>query len=84
MSLWQVIRMFKIPSDDLLERIYEGDTVWLAPNNHAASCTPVSSLGPLHCEIILGVSTFEKNQKIKKKWGLKNKKCENEERDADY
>jgi len=25
--------MFKIPSDDLLERIYEGDTVWLAPNN---------------------------------------------------
>ena len=32
-ALWQVIRMFKIPDVDLLEQIYAGATVRLAPNN---------------------------------------------------
>jgi hypothetical protein len=31
-ALWQVMRMFKIPDVDLLEQIYEGATVRLAPN----------------------------------------------------
>ena len=32
-ALWQVIRMFKIPDVDLLEQMYEGATVRLAPND---------------------------------------------------
>jgi len=32
-TLWQVMRMFKIPDVDLLEQIYEGATVRLAPND---------------------------------------------------
>ena len=32
-ALWQVMRMFKIPDVDLLEQIYEGVTVRLAPND---------------------------------------------------
>jgi len=32
---WQVMRMFKIPDVDLLEQIYEGATVKLAPNDEA-------------------------------------------------
>jgi len=32
-ALWQVMRMFQIPDVDLLEQIYEGATVRLAPND---------------------------------------------------
>ena len=32
-ALWQVTRMFKIPDVKLLEQIYEGATLRLAPNN---------------------------------------------------
>jgi len=32
-ALWQVMRMFKLPDVDLLEQIYEGATVRLAPND---------------------------------------------------
>jgi len=32
-ALWQLMRMFKIPDVDLLEQIYEGATVRLAPND---------------------------------------------------
>jgi len=35
-ALWQVMRMFKILDVDLLEQIYEGTTVRLAPNNEAS------------------------------------------------
>jgi len=31
--LWRVMRMFRIPDVDLLEQIYEGTTVRLAPND---------------------------------------------------
>jgi len=37
-ALWQVMGMFKIPDVDLLEQIYEGATVRLAPN-HEESAT---------------------------------------------
>jgi len=36
-ALWQVMRMFKIPDVDLLELIYEGATVRLAPNDEESS-----------------------------------------------
>jgi len=36
-ALWQVMRMFKIPDFDLLEQIYEGATVRLAPNNEESA-----------------------------------------------
>jgi len=36
-TLWQVIRMFKIPDVDLLEQIYEGATIRLAPNNEKSA-----------------------------------------------
>jgi len=36
-SLWQVMRMFKIPDVDLLEQIYEGTTVRLAPNDEESA-----------------------------------------------
>jgi len=36
-ALWQVMRMFKIPDADLLEQIYEGTTVRLAPNDEESS-----------------------------------------------
>jgi len=32
-ALWRVMRMFKIPDVDVLEQIYEGATVRLAPND---------------------------------------------------
>jgi len=35
--LWQVMRMFQIPDVDLLEQIYEGTTVKLAPNNEESA-----------------------------------------------
>ena len=34
---WQVMRMFKIPDVDLLEQIYEGATVRLAPNDEESA-----------------------------------------------
>jgi len=36
-ALWQVLRMFEIPDVDLLEQIYEGATVRLAPNNEESA-----------------------------------------------
>jgi len=36
-ALWQVMRMFKIPDVDLLEQIYEGNTVRLAPNDEESA-----------------------------------------------
>ena len=36
-ALWQVMRMFKILDIDLLEQIYEGATVRLAPNDEASA-----------------------------------------------
>jgi len=36
-ALWQVMRMFKIPDADLLEQIYEGATVRLAPNDEESA-----------------------------------------------
>ena len=36
-ALWQVMRMFKIPGVDLLEQIYEGATVRLAPNEEESA-----------------------------------------------
>jgi len=36
-ELWQVMRMFKIPDVDLLEQIYEGATVRLAPNDEESA-----------------------------------------------
>jgi len=36
-ALWQVIWMFKIPDVDLLEQIYEGATVRLAPNDEESA-----------------------------------------------
>ena len=36
-TLWQVTRMFKIPDVDLLEQIYEGATVRLAPNDEESA-----------------------------------------------
>jgi len=36
-ALWQVMSMFKIPDVDLLEPIYEGATVRLAPNNEKSA-----------------------------------------------
>ena len=39
-KLWQVMRMFKIPDIDLLEQIYEGTTVGLAPNNEEVRQSP--------------------------------------------
>ena len=36
-ALWQVMRMLKIPDVDLLEKIYEGATVRLAPNDEESS-----------------------------------------------
>jgi len=36
-ALWQVMRMFKILDVDLLEQIYEGATVRLAPNDEASA-----------------------------------------------
>jgi len=36
-ALWQGMRMFKIPDFDLLEQIYEGATVRLAPNDEASA-----------------------------------------------
>jgi len=36
-ALWQVMRMFKILDFDLLEQIYEGATVRLAPNDEAGA-----------------------------------------------
>ena len=36
-ALWQVIKMFKIPDVDLLEQIYEGATVRLAPIDEASA-----------------------------------------------
>jgi len=36
-ALWQVMRMFKIPDVDLLEQIYEGATVRLAPNDEESA-----------------------------------------------
>jgi len=35
--LWQVMRMFKIPDVDLLEQIYEGATIRLAPNDEESA-----------------------------------------------
>jgi len=36
-ALWQVIKMFNIPDVDLLEQIYEGATVRLAPNDEESA-----------------------------------------------
>jgi len=36
-ALWQVMRMFEIPDVDLLEQIYEGATVRLAPNDEESA-----------------------------------------------
>jgi len=36
-SLWQVMRMFKIPDVDLLEQIHEGATVRLAPSDEESA-----------------------------------------------
>jgi len=36
-ALWRVMRMFKIPDVDLLEQIYEGVTVRLAPNDEESA-----------------------------------------------
>jgi len=36
-ALWQLMRMFKIPDVDLLEQIYEGTTVRLAPNDEESA-----------------------------------------------
>jgi len=36
-ELWQVMRMFQIPNVDLLEQIYEGATVKLAPNDEESA-----------------------------------------------
>jgi len=36
-ALWQVMRMFQIPDVDLLEQIYEGATVRLAPNDEESA-----------------------------------------------
>jgi len=36
-ALWRVMRMFKIPDVDLLEQIYEGATVRLAPNGEESA-----------------------------------------------
>jgi len=36
-ALWQVMRMFKILDVDLLEHIYEGATVRLAPNDEESA-----------------------------------------------
>ena len=36
-TLWQVMRMFKIPDVDLFEQIYEGATVRLAPNDEESA-----------------------------------------------
>jgi len=36
-ALWQVMRMFKTPDVDLLEQIYEGATVRLAPYNEESA-----------------------------------------------
>jgi len=36
-ALWQVMSMFKIPDVDLLEQIYEGATVRLAPNDEESA-----------------------------------------------
>jgi len=36
-ALWRVMRMFKIPDVDLLEQIYEGATVRLAPNDEESA-----------------------------------------------
>ena len=40
--LWQVMRMFEIPDVDLLEQIYEGATVRLAPNDEASATISVA------------------------------------------
>ena len=38
-ALWQMMRMFKIPDVDLLEQIYEGVTVRLAPKDEESATT---------------------------------------------
>jgi len=43
-ALWRMMRMFKIPDVDLLEQIYEGATVRLAPNDEE-SATITSNTG---------------------------------------
>jgi len=48
--LWQVMRMFKIPDVDLLEQIYEGATVRLAPNDEE-SVTITLNTGVAHGSI---------------------------------
>jgi len=39
-ALWQMMKMFKIPDVDLLEQIYEGATVRLAPNDDQSAKSP--------------------------------------------
>jgi len=36
-ALWQVMTLFKIPDVDLLEQIYEGATVRLAPTDEESA-----------------------------------------------
>ena len=36
-AIWKVMRIFKIPDVDLVEQIYEGDTVRLAPNDEESA-----------------------------------------------
>jgi len=44
-ALWQVMRMFKISDVDLLEQIYEGATVRLAPNNEESAIITFNRAG---------------------------------------
>jgi len=42
-ELWQVMRMFDISDVDLLEQIYEGATVRLAPNNEESAAITLNT-----------------------------------------